>query len=378
MTHTPGRTRGISLGRVFGGRVVVQPSTLLMLVLLAYMFSTRGGNELDRRSFTEGLMLAVLLFASVFVHELAHAATARRMGREVHEVVLTLWGGHTSFDGRNMTPAVSGLTAIAGPVANVLLAGVGLVVSFVLDVSVFELLGAGEIGYLLLGYLVYANVVLALFNSLPGIPMDGGRVLEALVWRVTGDRLRGLIVAAWAGRIIAIGVVVVIVGLPLTQGFAPDVINLMVAALLFFVLWPAASAALKGARTVSRREGVTASSLMVPAVGINFDATVADAAEQAELTGAREVVVLAADDAPAGHFPVALIGAVPVEARTTTGLAAVTMPLPRGADVDAELTGDELISQLQEWWGRTDVWVISDNGTVVGVVQLAEVMQALQ
>ena len=378
MTQTPRRTRGISLGRVFGGRIVVQPSTLLMLVLLAYLFSTRGGNELDRRSFTEGLMLAVLLFTSVFVHELAHAATARRMGREVHEVVLTLWGGHTSFDGRNMTPAVSGLTAIAGPVANVLLAGVGLVVSFALDVSVFELLGADQIGYLLLGYLVYANVILALFNSLPGIPMDGGRVLEAIVWRLTGDRFRGLIVAAWAGRIIAVGVAMLIVGLPLAQGFAPDLFSLMLAALLFFVLWPAASAALRGARTLSRREGVTAGSLMVSAVGINFDATVADAAAQAQRSGAREIVVLAADDAPAGHFPVALINAVPVDARATTGLQSVTMPLLRGAEVDAELTGDALVEQLQLWWGRTDVWVIRDSGTIVGVVQLSELMQALQ
>ena len=378
MTQTPRRTRGILLGRVFGGRIVVQPSTLLMLVLLAYMFSTRGGNDLDRRNFTEGLLLAILLFASVFVHELAHAATARRMGREVHEVVLTLWGGHTSFDGRNMTPAVSGLTALAGPVANLLLAGVGLVISLALDVSVFDLLAADGIGYMLLGYLVYANVVLALFNSLPGIPMDGGRVLEAIVWRATGDRFRGLIVAAWAGRIIAIGVVLLIVGLPLAQGFAPDVFNLMVAALLFFVLWPAASAALKGARTLSRREAVTAGSLMVPAVAINFEASVADAAVQAELTGAREVVVLAADEAPAGHFPVALIDAVPEHTRATTGLQAVTMPLLRGAEVGAELTGDALIEQLQQWWGRTDVWVIRDNDTVVGVVQLAEVMQALQ
>lgn len=378
MTHPSHRTRGISLGRAFGGRIVVQPATLVMLVLLAYVFSTRGGNELDRRSFTEGLLLAILLFASVFVHELAHAATAKRLGREVHEVVLTLWGGHTSFDGRNMTPGVSGLTAIAGPVANVLLAGVGLVISIALDISVLELLAADGIGYMLLGYLVYANIALAIFNSLPGIPMDGGRVLEAVVWGITGDRFRGLIVAAWAGRVIAVGVAVLIIGVPLAQGFAPDVFSMMVAALLFFVLWPAASAALRGARTLSRRESVSAASLMVPAIAIAYDVTVADAYEQAQHAHAREVVVLGADGVPAGHFPVTLMDAVPADARPSTGLTSVTMPLPRGAVVDANLTGDTLIQQLQQWWGSTDVWAVTDNGTVVGVAQLTEVMRALQ
>lgn len=378
MTHTPRRTRGITLGRAFGGRIVVQPATLLMLVLLAYLFSTRGGNELDRRTFTEGLLLALLLFASVFIHELAHAAAAKRLGRDVHEVVLTLWGGHTSFDGRAMTPAVSGITALAGPLANVALAGIGVVISLALDRNVFELLGAQALGDMLVGYLIYANVILAAFNALPGIPMDGGRVLEAVVWHVTGNRYRGLIVAAWGGRVIAIGVIVAIVGVPLLQGMSPDLFSVMVGVLLFYVLWPAASAALRGAHAMNRREGVTAGSLMVPAVAITFDATVAQAHLQAHDKGAREVVVLAGDGTPAGHFPVTLMDAVPSESRATTSLQSVTMPLPRGAVVSVELTGDALIEQLQQWWGQTDVWVVEDGGTVVGVVELAHVMQALQ
>ena len=366
------------MGRIFGGRIVVQPSTLVMLVILAGMFSTRGGDDLNRRSFTEGLLLAVLLFASVFVHELAHAATAKRMGREVHEVVLTLWGGHTSFDGRNMTPAVSGITAAAGPLANIAVAGLGLVMTFALDLNAMNLIAADGLGHMVLGYLIYANVVLALFNSLPGIPMDGGRVLEAVVWQVTGSRYRGLIVAAWAGRLIALGVPVVIIGAPLARGMAPDVISVMVGILLFMVLWPAARAALHGARALNRREGVSAGSLMVSAIAIHFDATVADAHDQAHLAGAHEVVVVATDGAAAGHFPTSFMDVVPPDAHATTGLSSVTMPLPRGAQVDASLTGDPLIEQLQQWWGRTDVWVVTERGAIVGVVHLSEVMQALQ
>lgn len=378
MTQKPQRTRGISLGRIFGGRIVVQPATLVMLVILASVFSTRGGDSLNRRSFTEGLLLAILLFASVFVHELAHAATAKRLGREVHEVVLTLWGGHTSFDGRNMTPGVSGITAIAGPLANVVLAGVGLAITFALGLDPFRLLAAEGLGYLLLGYVIYANVILALFNALPGIPMDGGRVLEALVWRLTGSRYRGLIVAAWAGRLIALGVPVLIIGTRLASGVSPDAVSLMVSLVLFMVLWPAASAALRGARALQRREGVSARTLMVPAVAIRFDASVADAQTETARAGAHEVVVRATDGEAAGHFPASLMDSVPLAARPTTGLSSVTMPLPRGAQVDAGLTGDELVHTLQRWWGRTDVWVVSDRETIVGVVYLTEVMRALQ
>ena len=368
------------MGKVFGARIVMQPTTLLMLGLLAYLLGTQGGADLNRGSFLVGLMLAVLLVLSVFIHELAHAATAKGLGREVHEVVLTLWGGHTSFDARGLTPLVNGLTAAAGPIANFIVAGIGglMLWTGTLETATFPF-DDGDISvHGLVSYLVWANLLLAVFNALPGIPLDGGRVLESIVWGVTSNRYRGLTVSAWGGRVVAIAVVLVIVGLPIAQGSAPSLWNVIIAMLMFTIIWPAATAALRGARTLNRREGVTAGSLMVSAVAINFDATVADAHELAHHAGAREIVVLAADGAPAGHFPVALMDAVPPDAHTTTGLQSVTMPLPRGAVVDASLTGDALIDQLQQWWGRTDVWAVTDSGTVGGVVQLSKVMQALQ
>lgn len=368
------------MGRIFGARIVMQPTTLLMLGLLAYFIGTRGGEALNRGTFMFGLMLAVLLVLSVFIHELAHAATAKALGRQVHEVVLTLWGGHTSFDARGLTPRVSGLTAAAGPIANFALAGMGwaIVLTGMLDAATFPFYD-GDISVRgLVTYLVWANTLLAVFNALPGIPLDGGRVLEAVVWGVTGNRYRGLIVAAWGGRVVAIGVILVILALPLAQGSSPTLWNLVVGMLIFTIMWPAATAALRGARTMNRREGVTAGSLMVPAIPINFDATVEQAHEKAHMAGSREVVVLAGDGTPSGHFPVALMDAVPPDAHATTGLHSVTMPLPRGAMVQADLTGDSLIDELQQWWGRTDVWAVSDNGEVVGVVQLSEVMQALK
>ncbi len=380
MTYEPPRTRGLSLGRAFGGRIVIQPSTLLMLALIALLFSTSGGAQLDRRSFTVGLLFAVLLFGSVLVHELAHAATAKAFRREVHEVVLTLWGGHTTFDARSMTPLISGVTAAVGPLANFVLAGLAALTlsTGALNVSLVQLAEGDITAQGVVRYLMIVNLVLGVFNALPGIPMDGGRVLEAIVWGVTGNRFRGVIIAAWLGRAVAVGVLVVAVAIPVGQGRGPTLFDLMWPLLIFFVLWPAASIALKGAHVLERRQGVTAQSLMVSATAVQFDATVEQARSHAHERGAQEVVVVAADGAPAGHFPVALTDVVPAESRAATGLQSVTMPIPRGAAATLNLTGDALTEALQEWWGRTDVWVVHDDDEVVGVVRLADVMNALQ
>lgn len=364
------RTRGISFGHVLGARVVVQPATLVMLVILAFLLSSSGGSGVTRREFTVGLILAVCLVVSVFLHEVAHAVAARAFKREVHEIVLTLWGGHTSFDARALTPLVSGVVSLAGPVANLLISGsVALVVQFT---------GATGIAGAVAWWVVWANLLLAAFNSLPGIPMDGGRVLESVVWGVTKDRQRGTVVAAWAGRVVAVGVLVASIGVPFLRGGTPSLYTFVWAFIIFGLLWPAATAALNASKTISRMETIGARSLMVTAVGISYEATVLAARELAAHVNAEEVVVLSADGAAAGHFPVSLTDEVPPEERERTQLQSVTMPMPRGAVVDAALMGNEFIVHLREWWGKTEVWVVTERGQIIGVVRAADVLQALQ
>lgn len=379
MTDDTPRTRGLSLGTAFGGRIVVQLSTLVMLVVLALVFSTNGGQDLTRRGFTIGLVLALLLFVSVFLHELAHAATARALGRRVHEVVITLWGGHTSFDAQGITPRVAGLTAAAGPLANLAIGGIGTAVlaTGALDVTLIQLLEGDITAYGLVRYLVIANFLLAAFNALPGIPMDGGRVLESIVWAVTGNRWRGVIVAAWGGRVVAVAVVVAAFSLPLVQGRSLELFDVLWAGLVFMILWPAASQSLTAARRLDRQDTVTVGAHLVPAVPVEHSATVADALARAEQAGAREVVVLGADGVAAGHFPVAIGHAVPDEDRAVTLLSSVLMPVPRGTEVGPDLGGEELVEAINTWWGRTDGWVVADEGRVVGVVRLSDLMEAL-
>jgi len=368
MTSEPKPTRGLVLGKILGARIVVQPSTALMLVVLALLFSSGPGLELTARTFADGLMLALLLFVSVFLHELAHAVTARGFGREVREIVITLWGGHTSFDAKGLTPVVNGATAAAGPAANLLIALAlqGLLITGIVDGRAAAIIS----------WLVFANVLLAIFNALPGIPMDGGRVLEAIVWAISGSHHRGTVVAAWGGRVVAILVVAFALLAPLASGGTPGVFEFVWAALIFGVLWPAASSALSMSRLMARREHFTVHSLVVPAVALPHDITVGDARAQARAVNAEEVVVMAPDGAPAGHFPVSLTEAVPVAEQDTTSLQSVTMPVPRGAHLDISVGGDDLIDALKQWWGKTDVWVVMEGGRVIGVVKLADALKA--
>jgi Zn-dependent protease len=369
MTDAPTQVRGIKLGSIKGAQIVVQPSTLLMLVLLAWLYSSSAG-ELTPNAFSLGMLLAVLLFVSVFLHELAHAIAAWAYGRKVHTIVLTLWGGHTTFDARNLTPGVVGVTAIAGPVANALIA---IGASLLLQTGLVTGLVSGVVQWL-----VWANILLAIFNALPGIPMDGGKVLQSAVWAATGDRLKGLRIAGWAGRVVAVLVVIFTIGYPIAQGRGVDLINVAFAVLLFSVIWPSASAAIKAVDTQARRGAAKVGAIMRGAVGVPYTSSVASARGEALAAGVLDVVILSADGAPAAFASVPTMDRVPEEQREQESLQSVSVPMPRGAVVSPRLEGEELVTRLREWYGRTDSWAVVDGDRVVGVVRLEEVLAALQ
>ena len=363
------RTSGFVAGRILGAPVIVQPSTLIMLVVLAYIFASSAG-QTTTRTLSIGLLLAASLIASVLLHEVAHAIAARAFGRKVNEIVLTLWGGHTSFDATGLTPVVNGVTAVAGPAMNLVIAGVANVVVQVANV--------GGLAGSVIAYVAWANVLLAIFNVLPGIPMDGGRVLESIVWGATGNRNKGTLVAAWVGRFVAVAVVVYSLGTPVLQGRAPGLIDVVVALMVFSILWPAASSAIAFSKAMLRRDGLTVASLMVPAVGVPYSRLGRGFADHGE--GRRR----ARDRRPrcrrrAGReIP---SGPDRPGARGSAGQPPRCSRSPRRYPVARPLSSrprpDVLIPELREWWGKTDVLVVVDGTSVVGILRLVDVVAAL-
>ncbi len=370
MTDAHDTPKGMKLGSINGAAIIIQPSTLLMLVVLAFVYSSSGGGELTANAFSLGMLLAVLLFVSVFIHELAHAIAAWSYGRKVSAIVLTLWGGHTTFDARDITPGVVGVTAIAGPAANAVIA-----VAAWFTVQSGAVTGtAGNV----IEWLVWANGLLAVFNVLPGIPMDGGKVVSSAVWAATGDRDKGTLIAGWSGRVVAIVVVAFMVGLPIFQGRGLDIVNVVFAVLLFSVIWPAATSAINSVKAQARRESASISALMRPSVGVPYTVSVGTAREAALAASAMDVVVLSADGSPAAIASVPTMDRVPLDARPSASLQTVSIPIPRGAVVTPLLGGEELLAALREWYGRTDSWAVVDGERVVGVVRLEDVLKAFQ
>ena len=194
----------IPLGRIAGIRIGANWSTLVTLGLFTYLL---GRSLADAHGNSVAVWLAaaagaVGLFVSLLSHELAHSIIARRSGTHVEMVVLWLLGGVSELGDEPKDPRSDLRIAVAGPLS-----------SFVLGAALFGI--AGVLGAVvsgpvpeMLGWLAVMNLVLAVFNLIPGAPLDGGRVLRALIWRRTGDRLRASTIAARSGRIVGLGLLI--------------------------------------------------------------------------------------------------------------------------------------------------------------------------
>ena len=354
------------MGSLFGAPIIVSPSTLVAIALLGYVWSLSDGTTLG--SLTRGIILAVLLFASVLAHEVAHAVAARAYGRQVAEVALTLFGGHTAFDGRGLTPGPSAVIAVVGPVTNALIGAVCLVIG-----TSGALPGSQ--------YFVWAgivNIILAVFNLLPGLPMDGGRVAEAIIWKVTSDRERATIIAAWLGRITAVGLPVFVVVNQMMGTGQIDTFSALWSAAVGALLWQGASSALRAAQLSSRIRAVSVTQVMKPAVGVAADTSVATALFLAEESDAHYIFITEAGPTPVAYVAVVDARDVPPSHRETTSVHAVMRQLVPGAVVTLEANSEELITAAETWLSRTEVLAVMSGTDAVGIVSLPDLRSYLE
>ncbi|HEY2260978.1 MAG TPA: site-2 protease family protein, partial [Solirubrobacteraceae bacterium] len=208
------RSTSIKLFEVFGLRVGVDASWFVILFLLIFLLSTPFRQTLhssDAVAYLTTVVSVLLLFASLIVHELGHALVARRQGIEVRQIDLFLFGGLTKMSRDAASPGEEFKIAVAGPVATLLVILVCLGVDMAIvgahrlthaivldqDIQITPVL-------LSLSWLLPMNVLLFLFNIVPAFPLDGGRIVRALVWRLTADKRRGTEVAARLGQGFAI------------------------------------------------------------------------------------------------------------------------------------------------------------------------------
>lgn len=372
MTIPRERKPGWRLGSVGGSPVYLAPSWLLVAAILTALFlpTVRAwapqlsgpGTVLAATAFPIGL------FASVFAHELAHGGVARACRVRVREYVLTFWGGHTSFGDDLRTPGISAAVSVAGPLANLVLAGSG-----------YLLLQALPLGLpaVLLASLVWANLVVAIFNLLPGNPLDGGRILEALIWKVSGDRNTGAIGAGWVGRVLAVGVVLGALGYPLLRGSQPTLTNAIWGVLIAGMVWNGASQSIRIGRARRSAAGFDLRGLIRPSTVLSASAPVAAIPATPWGMAASEVVLTDQVGTPVALVDHSALASVPLPARASTPLTALARPLPPAAIITA-VTGPDSLAQVARGLGAASTLVVVLPQGIAGTVDRAQLLAALR
>ncbi|WP_338403688.1 site-2 protease family protein [Cellulosimicrobium arenosum] len=371
----PGQTKGWVIGRVAGAPVILTPSWFVAAVILTVLFAPTVQNlapRLGREIYLVSFAFVLLLFASVFLHEVAHALVARARGQHVTELAVTLWGGHTAYSGSSARPLDGFLISVVGPLTNLALA--------VVFWFSFQAQPTFTVPALLLYAGAFSNAFVGFFNLLPGLPLDGGQILESAVWAVTGSRTRGTVAAGWVGRVVAVGVVAWALLWPLTVGVRPDLWTVAWAALIGAFLWSGAGQAIRAGRSREAVSGLSVRGLARPAVPVASDASVAAVGREVARAGGPHVVAVVVDAAgrALGYVDPGAAAAVPPDAAETTPVAAVVVPLPAGASVDAGLVGPDLLAALAQVGRQASVVAVTDAGRLVGVLEVSTVVAALR
>jgi Zn-dependent protease len=191
----------LKLGMLAGIEIRIHYTWLFAFVLIAWSlgqgyFAPTAPGQGARAYWLLGLVSALLLFSSVLVHELAHSLVAESLGLHVRDITLFLFGGVSSITREASSARDEFLVAVVGPLTSLALAGAFWVLSHVLPPS--------SDGAAVATYLAFANLLLAAFNIAPGFPLDGGRVLRAIIWGVTGNMGRATRIASYVGQAFAI------------------------------------------------------------------------------------------------------------------------------------------------------------------------------
>ncbi len=368
--EAPGRREGIPLGRIAGVPVVLAYSWFVIAAFTVIVYGpvlARNNPVLGASAYVVAFAYAVLLLISVLVHELAHALTAKIYGWPTQKIVLNLWGGHTQFESFTASPGRSVVVALAGPAANFVLAG-----------GAWLVLGTnslGSVAEILTNIFMWANFLIGVFNILPGLPLDGGRMVESIVWKATGSQAKGTVAAGWGGRIIVLAIAYWFLVRPFLAGDSPDFSFLMITILVGGFLWMGASASIQQGTLRGRLPLVSAAALSMPAAGLPATATAGDALRLSE-GGARAVVVCGPDGRPQAVVDPEALQSVPAAAADSTPVDAVSFPLAGGAYVPEWSKGQELVQFLSQVAGRHYA-VVDHNGQVTGLLTQEAVLATI-
>ncbi len=360
--------RGIRLGRVGGVEIVADVSLLVVAAVIIWIVYVDIGIAYPATEATLTTIIALLAGAgvvgSVLAHEGSHAVVARWRGMHVRRIQLLAFGGYTTIDGKSERPLDELTVSAAGPIVSALLAGILWLVATV-AAGVPEARDAIE-------FLAFTNLFIGLFNLLPGFPLDGGRVLRAAAWRMTGDRVRATTIAIQAGRVfgwIVIGVASALM-LATLNPFA------LLGALLGWYLLRSAEVAGRKELLVTQVDGLVAADVMRrtpdPVPGEMFVAEVIDLYQIGARLRSLPVEVDGRIHGVLGELEVERLSPARRVSMRASGAMSKIGP---GDVVDARMPLDTL---MQRPSGSTGRLVVVRDGRAVGMIEGADIGSAAE
>ncbi|GGL87707.1 site-2 protease family protein [Glutamicibacter protophormiae] len=370
MSEETHKAPGLKLGRIGGVPVYLSSSWFIITAVITVSMGVQLSQTAlvpAAGAYLLGFACAVAIALAVLVHEVAHAMVARAFKWPDAHIVLTLMGGHTQFGSFKASPGASLWVALAGPLSNFALAGLGWGIGQLAELNIYL--------ELLLDFGVYANLLLGAFNALPGLPLDGGRLVESIVWKATGSQYKGTIASAWVGRAIAAAVVFFFVVFPFLRGQEVQIITAVVGLMVAVFMWQATTALIGHSKLMLNLPTVIASDLMQPASAMASAATVADVHLRRAQRGGQ-VILVDPRGMPVGVVDEAALSRVdPAHAAQVPALA-VSRALGEGAVVAEDSDGRELIDYLASV-PTAEYAVISHRGVVVGLLHQADIVNAV-
>lgn len=336
-----GPAGGVRLGRVLGVPVYVAPSWLLFAAVVVLFYGPVLADSLGPvQGYAAAASFAVLLLSSVLLHEVGHCVVARAFDLPVRSITVTFLAGLTEITESPQTPAREYAVAVVGPMVSLLLAGVGA--------GLLPLFEPGSLLYLLAAGLAVTNGLVAAFNLLPGLPLDGGRVLRAVVWRATGDPLRSTVVAAHAGRAVAVAVPVAVLAEPLLLGRGtPSLFTAVVTGLVAAFVFAGATASLRSAQVVRRLPPGTAGQLARPALAVPAGLPLSEAVRLVHEAGRHALVIVDGDGRTQAVVSEAAVVAVPEHRRPWVTVGEVARRVDADRALDPALGGEALLHTLR-------------------------------
>jgi len=364
----PGTLR---IGQIAGIDVLITNSWFLIAALVAVMVAPRVEQVqpgLGFGKYVAGLAFAIVLYLSVLLHEAAHALMARHYGHPVSSITLHFLGGATAMEGEARRPREEFWIAVVGPLTSIVLGLAAWPLWFVTPEGLLRMVVEGLIG---------ANLLVGILNLVPGLPLDGGRVLKSVVWGIGGNQHRGTVVAGWGGRAAA----VLVLFWPLLQeqifDAPPTVTDYVLAFIVGLFLWTGATAAMASAKLRRRLPSLVARNLARRTLTVPEDLPIAEAVRRAQESEAGSIVTVTSSGAPTGIVNEAALLATPEERRPWMAVSAVAQTLEHGLSLPASIYGEDLIVAISRRPAH-EYLLLEEDGSLFGVLATADVDRAFR